>query len=162
MGLIAHEDDIAAVGELFGDITKFENGGDEDLPLVLFEEINQFLFAGSTSQIGNIHIIEVGSNLGLKIQTVVHDYDGRGFEFRLHAELLGCKYHEQGLTTSLEVPDETFLGIPRFHSLYDGICAFVLLVATDDLNLAMLLVCRIKSEEPHDVQHLCWLHHLSE
>ena len=37
-----------------------------------------------------------------------------------------------------------------------------MLVATDDLNLAMLLVCRIKSEEPHDVQHLCRLHHLGE
>ena len=94
MSLIAHEDNIAAIREFLANISKFEDSGNEDFSLVLFKEVNKRFFAIGPGQVGNIHIVKVGRDLGLKIQTVIYNDHRRGLQFRLHAELLCGKDHE--------------------------------------------------------------------
>ena len=140
MGLIAHEDNIAAIREFLANITKFKDRGNEDFSLVLFKEVNKRLFAIGSCQVGNIHIIKVGRDLGLKVQTVIYNDHCRGLQFRLHAELLCGKDHEQRFTRSLEMPDESLLRESGLNTLHNSICTLILLITANDLDFAVFLV----------------------
>ena len=93
--LVDHEDDVLTVVECPRNLAEFEDGGDEDLSHVLLEEGLKLLLAAGACEVGDIGCVEGPRNLGLEVDSVIHDDDGRVLEFGDHAQLLGGEYHEQ-------------------------------------------------------------------
>ena len=162
VGFVHHDDHIAAFAKSLRHVSELENRGDQDLPLVVLEESNQFLLATGRGQIGNIGAHEVRRDLCFQVNTVIDDDHGRGLQSFLHTEFLRGKDHQQGFPAALEMPDQSLLRIPVQDALHDRVRAFVLLITADDFDLAEFPVSGVDGEIAHDVYDACRLHQGNE
>ena len=69
------------------------------------------------------------------------------------AQALGGENHQQRLAGPLKMPDEAFLRAARHHAFDDLVAGFVLLVAADQLNFALVPIRGEHGEMMEDAQN---------
>src|SRR5947208_9110406 len=75
------------------------------------------------------------------------------------AQLLCSKHHQQRLARTLKMPDQPLFDASGHHTLDNLIDGLILLVATDDLDLAMLFIGGKEREMLQDIQDDLWSQH---
>jgi len=148
-----HEDDnvIAFVQHAIG-FGKLENGGDDDLARVLFEQGFEFGAAFGFDEVGDVGGVEGGADLGVEVEAIHHDEDGGVAQAGLQAQFLGGEDHQQRFARALKMPDESFFACAPEHALDDLVGAFVLLVAADDFEAALFFVGGEEGEMGENVE----------
>ena len=144
---------FVAVVQLAARLAELVDGGDEHLAHVLRRAASAAPAAvGTPTMFGtsaalNVAVICVSRSMRSTTMSTV------GLpELGVQPQLLRGEDHEQRLAAALEMPDQALLRIALHHALDDLVGGVVLLVAADDLDLAVLLVggeqvkfCRMSS-----------------
>lgn len=76
VGFIHQHDDIFAFVQHAVGFAKFENGGDDDLARVLFEQGFEFGAGFGFDEVGDVGGVEGGADLRVEVEPVHHDDDG--------------------------------------------------------------------------------------
>ena len=153
MRLVYHKNDIITLIKRRINLVKQEYCCNDDLAYVARQLVAEIVFILCNNKIGNVCGAERSKNLILEINTVKNDENGCVVEFLGHTKLLSRKYHQKRLATTLEVPNQAPLGLAAFNTLNHKVCAFVLLIAADNLDFTELLVRRINSEVTENIKN---------
>ncbi len=117
MGFVHQHDHVAALVEHPLRLTKFVDGGDDDLARVLAQQLFQFGAALGLDQVGDVRGVKGGADLRVQVDAVHHDQHGRVLQRGLQTQLLRGKDHEQRFARPLEVPDQPFARVAGQHPL---------------------------------------------
>ena len=128
------------------------NRRDDHLPLVLPQQVHQFLPTVGRDHVRHVGHVERGRDLRVEVHAVDDDQHRRAAELRVQAQLLGPEDHQQALARALKMPDQPSLDPPGHHALDDLVRRLVLLVPGDDLDLAVLPVSAEHGEMIGQVQ----------
>ena len=158
VGFIHQENDVLTQVQCFLHIAKQEDGCNQYLPLVLEEEVLQFLFRVGKVKIGNLCSCEVACYLCTQVSSVVHnDYCWSIQLLLLHQHLRG-KNHQPRFSRTLEMPNQSLLRSDTsfrasHHTINNGHTTKILLVSTHHFDfLRCFLICSIDREEAVNVK----------
>ena len=160
MALINHYDDIIPQRQRSGNFFKLEDSCKDDLAHIAFENVFKIFTRGCRKQTGDISSIECCGNLRIQINAVRYNQHGGVIQLRQMRHFLCCKHHQQRLTATLKMPDQTLLDLVLQHTLNNQICTFVLLISADNLNFAVSLIRGVQGKEAEDIHNLCRCDHV--
>ena len=141
MRLIHHHDNVRPNIQRSAGLGKLVDGGNQYLAHVLPKQRLQLLARSHSQHVGDVGRVECSGDLRIQVDTVHHDDDRGASQLWMHAKLQSGEDHQQRLAATLEMPDQAFLRIPGDYAGNDLVGGEVLLVAADDLDAAMFVVC---------------------
>ena len=160
VALVHHDDDVISKAQFAGDLLETENRSYDDFSNILPQHGHQLFTGRGRLQISHIRGMELGGDLGLQIQTIVHDQDRGVHQIREHAQFDRGKLHQIGFARPLKMPDQALFRITGPDTVHDHIRALILLVPGDDLIFTILAVSGIQGEELEQVHHLVGRNHI--